>query len=114
MYINSKIRLENNMFIVLILQNNNLYYELDYDEEMYIGEPYDEFNVYKHNPSGTLIINRIYYDKIPHNSIEKNNKLTDGNYLFMFNRTKLYVEFVHNKISYKLEDTGVEYADDLR
>ena len=114
MDINSKIRLENNMFVILILQNNELYYELEYDEEVYIGEPYDEFNVYKYNQSGKHKINGNFYDKIIHNSIERNQPLNNGNYLFKFNHTKLYIEFIYNKITYKLEDIDIVDANDLR
>lgn len=113
MDITSKIYLENGVFICLNLHGGKLYYDLEYNEEHYDGEPYDNFNVYEKNNRGVNIYQNIYYEKISHNSIEKNKPLKEGSYLFVFNRTKIFIELNNNKISYELEADGIETIIDL-
>jgi hypothetical protein len=113
MDITSKIYLETNVFICLNLQNNKLYYELEYNEEKYDEEAYNKFNVYEKNDTGINKYHDIYYKKIIHSPITKNKLLKEGFYLFVFNKTKLFIEFINNKISYELEDIGIETETDL-
>lgn len=114
MEIVSKIKLENNMFICINIKDDKLQYELEYDVNMYDGEPYDKFNVYRKKYDETPIkYKNVYYEKVKHSSITKNKPLKEGLYLFIFNKTKIFIEFLHNKISYKMEDIGVETEIDL-
>jgi hypothetical protein len=107
MDITSKIYLDNGVFVCLNLQNGKLQYELEYNEEKYDGEPYDKFNVYEKNDAETNKYHNVYYKKVIHSSITKNKPLKEGLYLFVFNKTKLYIEFINNKISYELKDIGL-------
>lgn len=109
----SKIYLENGVFICLNLKDGKLYYELEYNEEKYYGEPYGNFNVYEKNDSGMKKYKNINYKNVRHNPIEKNKSLKEGYYLFVFNRTKIFIELNNNKISYELEDIGIETEIDL-
>ena len=44
----SLVHLENDICVRLNLKNNNLYYEIEYDKELYDNlEPYYKFNVYE-------------------------------------------------------------------
>lgn len=63
---------------------------------------------YEIKDTGTNKYQNIYYKKVRHNPIERNKPLKDGFYLFVFNKTKLFVEFTNNKISYELEDIETE------
>lgn len=113
MDITSKIYLENCVFVCLNLKDGELDYDLEYNEEKYDGEPYDKFNVYEKNDAGTNKYKNVYYKKVRHNPIERNNPLKEGHYLFVFNRTKIFIELNNNKISYELEDIGIETEIDL-
>jgi hypothetical protein len=113
MDITSKIYLENGVFVCLNLKDGKLNYELEYNEEKYDGEPYDNFNVYEKNDFGTKKYKNNYYKNVRHNQIEKNKPLKEGYYLFLFNRTKIFIELNNNKISYELEDIGIETEIDL-
>jgi len=113
MNIISKIKLQNNIFICLNLKNNNLCYELEYNEDNYNDEPYDIFYVYKKKDTGTIRYKNIFYEKIKHSDFTKNKQLKEGLYLFIFNRTKIFIEFSDNKISYEMEDIGIEELIDL-
>lgn len=114
MEIVSKIKLENNMNICLNIKDDKLYYELDFDINIYDGEPYDKFYVYRKKYDETTIkYKNDYYEKVKHSSITKNKTLKEGFYLFIFNKTKIFIEFLNNKISYEQEDNGVENEIDL-
>lgn len=113
MDITSKIYLEIGVFVCLNLKDGKLHYELEYNEENYDGEPYDNFNVYEKNDNGMKTYQNIHYKNIRHNPIEKNKPLKEGYYLFVFNRTKIFIELNNNKISYELEDIGIETEIDL-
>ena len=113
MDITSKIYLEIGVFVCLNLKDGKLHYELEYNEEKYDGEPYDKFNVYEKNDTGTNKYHNVYYKKVIHSPITKNKPLKEGFYLFVFNKTKLFIEFINNKISYELEDIGIETEIDL-
>ena len=102
MDITSKIYLEIGVFVCLNLKDGKLHYELEYD-----GEPYDKFNVYEKSDTGMKTYQTIHYNNVRHNPIEKNKPLKEGYYLFIFNRTKIFIEFNKNKISYELEDIGI-------
>ena len=112
MEILSKLKLENNIVVCLNLKNNNLHYELEY-ENNYDGEPYEKFSVYEKNDKGSNQYNNTCYEKVKQSSITKNKPLKEGSYLFIFNRTKMFIDFVNNKISYELEDIGFEKEIDL-
>ena len=112
MNITSKISLDNGVFICLNLKKGKLYYELEYNEEKYDGEPYDNFYIYEKNDTGMKKYQNIHYKTVNHNSLEKNKPLKDGYYLFVFNKTKLFIELNNNKISYELEDIGIETDTD--
>jgi hypothetical protein len=110
----SKIKLENNIVICLNIKDDKLQYELEYDESIYDEEPYDKFNVYRKKYDETQIrYKNVYYEKVKHSPILKNTPLKEGFYLFIFNKTKLFIEFLNNKISYEMEDIGVETEIDL-
>jgi hypothetical protein len=111
MDITSKIYLENGVFVCLSLKDDKLDYELEYNEEKYDGEPYNKFNVYKKINDGTKIYKNVYYENVRHNSIEKNKPLKEGYYLFVFNKTKIFIELNNNKISYELENNGIEKSE---
>ena len=113
MKILSSISLENNIYIMLSLDNSKLEYILEYEDDKEDYPSYDNFNVYVKNDNGTIKYKDIHYKKITNNSILKNKKLTEGFYLFIFNKTKLFVEFINNKITYEIEDIGIENIEDL-
>jgi len=103
MEITSKVCLEYKMFICFQLKNGKLEYELEYDEkyEEEDEEPYDKFNVYE-------ILNKDKI-KIHQTSITRNKSLKEGHYLFVFNKTKLFVNFINNKISYEIEELKIKH-----
>jgi hypothetical protein len=102
----SKIKFDNAIYVSLQLEDGKLRYELEYDSDNYDGEPDKLFKLYK-------ITDGIYYRAIFHSAILKNKPLKDGEYLFIFNRTKLSVKFTNNEISYKLEDLLIDTEPDL-
>jgi hypothetical protein len=114
MDITSKINLENGVFVRLELEEGRLSYELEYDEDHYLGnlttrEPYNKFYVYEKNDTGIKRYRGIKYKKInTQGYLEKPKPLQEGFYLFVFNKTKLFVELSNNRISYELEDVGIE------
>lgn len=115
MDINSKIYLENNIFICLKLKDGELEYELD--DENYEGkeEPYDKFNVYEKNDAGNFKYKNIFYKRIKVHYFQKDDTLKYGHYLFTFNKINLFIEFMNNKISYELEEyNGIEEVPDLK
>lgn len=113
MDISSKICVENNVYILFELKNGLLYYNLECEGD-YDVSIYKMFSAYKQidTNNGPFNYNNVSYNKIKHNAIEKNKKLKEGNYLFIFNRTKIFVTFTGNKISYELEDVGINYDID--
>ena len=113
MDINTKINLENNIYICLNLKDNKLDYNLEYDKTNY-EDPCNKFNVYKKDDNGLFKYNNIFYERIKYKYFQKNIPLNEGSYLFIFNKTKLFIEFVNNKISYEMEDINIEELPDLR
>lgn len=109
MDISSKICVENNIAILFELKNGLLYYDLKCEGDYDVISIYKMFIAYKQidTNNGLFNYNNVSYNKIKHNAIEKNKKLKEGNYLFIFNRTKIFVTFTGNKISYELEDVGI-------
>ena len=102
----SKIKFENAIYVSLQLKDGKLCYELEYDSDNYDGEPDKLFKLYKKTDG-------IYSREIRQTGFLKNKPLKDGEYLFVFNRTKLFVKFTNNEISYKLEDLVIETEPDL-
>lgn len=113
MDISSRIKFENNVFICLTLDCGKLRYELEYDENIYDGEPYDVFSVYKKQDTGKIKYKTDHYEKVSHSPLTKNKPLKCGSYLFQFNKTKIHVEFTNSIISYELEDDGIKDDSDL-
>lgn len=113
MEITSKIYLENSVYISLSLKDCRLRYDFEYNNETYQEEPYDSFNLYKQSDTGNKRYKNIYYKKIQHSSITKNKLLSEGFYLFVFKRTKIFLNFLSNKIVYELENNDIEDEDFL-
>ena len=114
MEITSKIKLENGVFVCIHLIDDKLHYELEYNQNDFDGEPYDKFRVYERtNTGGTFKYKNSYFKKIRLCAIDRNRPLKSGVFLFVFNRTKIFIEFIDNNISYELEDTGIEDDSDL-
>lgn len=132
MDISSKIRVENNVSILFELKRGKLYYDLEEcninilpsiislaflfitpsvnGSEQFIKNIknnktilYKKLNVYQQIDTGLMEYNNICYEKT--NTTEKN--LNEGNYLFIFNRTKIFVTFTGNKMTYELEDVSL-------
>lgn len=111
----SNIKLENDIYIYLILKNGRLDYKLEYPNCKYnciiwcekCENINNNFNIYEKKEKGFVIYNSFNYEKIKINQIEKDRSLNPGCYLFVYNKTKLFVEFIENKISYYIEDNGI-------
>lgn len=113
MNITSKIYLETNINVCLNIVNCKLYYELECINNNFDEEYYKKFNIYKKNNEGLIKYKNIYYKQIHVSQIEKNKPLAEGVYLFVFNKTKIFIEFMNNKISFETEDDGIETEIDL-
>lgn len=114
MEINSKIYLEYGIFIDLNLKDGKLEYDLDYDEK-YDMEPYDNFCIYEKNDAGNFKYKNFFYNRIKICYFQKDKPLKEGSYLFTFNKTNIFIEFMNNKITYELEEyIGMEEVPDLK
>jgi hypothetical protein len=117
MELNSKINLETYIYIEFNLSNNKLNFELinKYDNNDSDNDDLDiyQLKLYKQNINGIINYNNINYTEINLNPLLKNKKLDEGYYLFIYNKTKLFIEFNDNKILFEIENIGVNREIDI-
>jgi hypothetical protein len=109
MKLSSKIDLDKFIYIEFILLNNKLEFKLiNISEDM---EELNEVKIFLYKKINAPDFNYNTYHEIITSPLLKNKKLDEGNYLFMYNTTQLFVEFTGNKITFKLE--YIEIDDDI-
>ena len=110
----SNIYLERRACISLRSKNNELYCKLTFNEDYYDEhvevDPYEQVNIYKQINCPSY---NVYYEKITCSRIEETKLGECGFYLFVFNKSNLFVKFLSDEISYKLENIADDILDNL-
>lgn len=107
-----RIELENDIYLILILKDNKLEYELEYPRcnDLILCDRiqtiYKTLKIYQkmetENEKYIDITDNKHYahDKYNNTLICNSRPLLSGIYLFVFNKNRFFVEFIENKITY--------------
>jgi hypothetical protein len=104
----SKIKLENDLYLCLYLKNNRLDYDLQYNEYIFNEEEIrNKFMICEENIDGSIVYDNKVYKKITELILK------EGNYLFILHKNIVFLQFSNNKISFTIDKDGVDNIIDL-